>query len=102
MLGSHRHQADKQKTTVTRELWALPTSRDLSAPKAVMQTATGNIIAAWKGRANTFGLFYLIQRPSRGSAHEITQAVSILNSVSFDQAQDMPHGQIVTYKIEKF
>ena len=54
MQDSHRHQADRQNTTGTRELWALPTIRDLSASKAVMQTAIGGIIAAWKGRANTF------------------------------------------------
>ena len=54
MQDSHRHQADRQNTTGTRELWALPTIRDLSASKAVMQTAIGDIIAAWKGRANTF------------------------------------------------
>jgi len=40
--------------TGTREPWLLSTTRDLSASKAVMLTAIGDIIAAWKGRANTF------------------------------------------------
>jgi hypothetical protein len=54
VLGIYRHQANRQNTTGTRELWALPTIRDLSAFKAVMHTAIKDIIAAWKGRANTF------------------------------------------------
>jgi len=54
MLGTYRHQVERQNTTGIRELWALPTIRDLPASKAVMHTAIGDIIATWKGRANTF------------------------------------------------